>query len=371
MLAICDITICEVIFVGIFKNPFKFGTVVKGGDFCDREKEMEMILSDLRSGTHITLISPRRFGKTSLILNLFDKVDFAETFYIDLMGITTIEDFLNTYTKVFLDKLRGRSKIETILKKLLPKIEGLQLNIGSFGFTVSISPTHSNIEEVFSLPEKFKKKVIVAIDEFQEITNIKNFDLLSILRKNTQFFENTTFLFSGSRRHVMKDIFSNPEKPFYRFSKFVNISMLDKVETLNFIKRKFKSTLIDIDENICEMIYDISYGHPYYIQYLSHTLWNVVSLQKREYCNKEDFTEALNQVLLSERPMFEVLWDSLTTNQRIILRNISNGKSPYDTIMSAGSVKRAIDTLVKSDIIDKLGEKYQIIDPMFKIWLKK
>jgi len=353
------------------KNPFKFGTVVKGSDFCDRESEMEMILSDIRSGTHITLISPRRYGKTSLILNLFDRIDFANTFYIDVMGLTTVQDFLNVYTKTFIEKIGSKSKIDTIVKKFLSKVEGLQINIGSFGISLNISPTNSNIEEVISLPEKLNKRVVVAIDEFQEIANIKEFDLLAIFRKKAQFFQNTTFLFSGSKRHVMKDIFSNPERPFYRFSKIMNIDVLDKAETLTFIEYKFKSSTIDIGKDICEMIYDVSNGHPYYIQYISHTLCNIISLKRRSHCEIEDFNEALNQVLYSERPMFEMLWDSLTPNQKTVLRNIALDKSPYDLEMSAGSVKRVIDTLVKGDVIEKRNEKYYIIDPMLKLWLKK
>ncbi|SHH28660.1 AAA family ATPase [Thermosipho atlanticus] len=349
-------------------NPFKFGVVVKGHDFCDRENEINEIISDIKSGVSITLISPRRYGKTSLILNIFDRLNYLKTVYIDLMGITTIQDFLDVYVRAFFEYLGGVKKITASWKKIFPNLEDLQINFGPFGASFKVSPSIKNIEEVIALPEKIGGQVVVALDEFQEITNIKEIDLLALFRKKAQLFENTTFIFSGSRRHVMYEIFSNLEKPFYRFSKIYNLGSLNKEEAVGFVKHKFESTNIKIDKKLVERLYEICMGHPYYMQYISHILWNISS--NNEKCYEENLEEAVNLVLLSERPMFEALWDSLTSNQKMVLKSISYGISPYDLDISAGSVKAALDKLKKLDVVEKINRRYNVVDPFFSMWLK-
>lgn len=349
-------------------NPFKFGTVVKGHDFCGREKEIQELISDVESGTNVTIISPRRYGKTSLILNLFDRLSGIKTVYVDLMGITTINDFLDLYVRAFLEKLGGIKKITSSFRKLFPNIEDMQINFGAFGVNFKVSPTIRNIEEVISLPEKLGGKVLVALDEFQEITNIKEIDLIALFRKKAQMFENTTFIFSGSRRHIMNEIFSNIEKPFYRFSKIYNLGTLEKIDVVGFVKQKFNSTDVLIEDDVIEKLYDVSKGHPYYIQFISHTLWNITHTKGK--CEMRDLDEAINQVILSERPMFETLWDSLTANQKMVLKSVAFEVSPYDLDISAGSVKAALDKLVKMDVVEKVEKRYRVIDPFFAKWLK-
>lgn len=349
-------------------NPFKFGTVIKGHDFCGREKEIQELISDVESGTNVTIISPRRYGKTSLILNLFDRLSGIKTIYVDLMGITTINDFLDLYVRAFLEKLGGIKKITSSFRKLFPNIEDMQINFGAFGVNFKVSPTIRNIEEVISLPEKLGGKVLVALDEFQEITNIKEIDLLALFRKKAQMFENTTFIFSGSRRYIMNEIFSNIEKPFYRFSKIYNLGPLEKVDTVGFIKQKFNSTDVLIEDDVIEKLYEVSNGYPYYIQFISYTLWNMTDAKGK--CKMEDLEESIKQVILSVRPMFETLWDSLTSNQKMVLKSVAFEVSPYDLNISAGSVKSALDKLVKMDVIEKVEKRYKVIDPFFARWIK-
>uniref|UniRef100_A0A7C4VU01 ATP-binding protein n=1 Tax=Fervidobacterium thailandense TaxID=1008305 RepID=A0A7C4VU01_9BACT len=354
------------------RNPFKFGVVVDGDDFCDRGREIEELLSDIKSGIHVTIISPRRYGKTSLIKNLFNRVDFAQTFYVDLMGITTLEAFLSTYTTAILTGLGKRKKVETLVRKFLPKVDGIQITLGTVGFSLRIAPTANNVEEVLSITERLDKPVIIALDEFQEILNIQETDLLAILRKNAQFFKNTILIFSGSKRHVMRDIFLNHEKPFYRFSKVLSLGLLDKGEASNFIKRKFDETGFDIPYELCNKICDICSGHPFYIQYLAHILWNTISFKSnklKKVCTHQDLELATESILIGERAMFELVWDSLTPIQRMVLKNLAVGKSAYELKISSRSVKRALENLENLDIIEKCERGYRIVDPFLKIWL--
>lgn len=351
-------------------NPFKFGVVVKGADFCDRQMEMAEIESDIASGINITIISPRRYGKTSLILNLFDRLEGIESVYIDLMGITSINDFLDVYAHAFLEKIGGMQRFFELAKKIIPGIEKMELNFGPVGVDLRVSPTIRNVEEIISIPERLGSKVVVAFDEFQEITNVKEIDLLSVFRKKAQMFKNTTFIFAGSRRHVMNDIFSNPEKPFYRFSKVYNLEPLGKSETIGFLRHKFNSTIeeVQIGSDLLEHIYEVSNGHPYYVQYISHMIWNIAMESGK--LELEDVERAANKVLQSERSMYEMLWDSLSSNQKAVLKNIAYDISPYELNMSAGSVKTALDKLVKMDIIQKGEKRYELVDPFLGMWMK-
>jgi len=191
-----------------------------------------------------------------------------------------------------------------------------------------------------------------------------------VFRKKAQMFKNTTFIFAGSRRHVMNDIFSNAEKPFYRFSKVYNLEPLGKSETIGFLRHKFNSTIeeVQIDSDLLERIYEVSNGHPYYVQYMSHMMWNIaVESGKLEL---EDVERATNKVLQSERSMYEMLWDSLSSNQKAALKNIAYDISPYELNMSAGSVKTALDKLVKMDVIQKGEKRYELVDPFLGMWMK-
>jgi len=191
-----------------------------------------------------------------------------------------------------------------------------------------------------------------------------------VFRKKAQMFNNTTFIFAGSRRHVMNDIFSNAEKPFYRFSKVYNLEPLGKSETIGFLRHKFNSTIeeVEIGSDLLEHIYEVSNGHPYYVQYISHTIWNIaVESGKLEL---EDVEGAARKVLQSERSMYEMLWDSLSSNQKAVLKNIAYDISPYELNMSAGSVKTALDKLVKMDVIQKGEKRYELVDPFLGMWMK-
>ncbi len=365
-IAICEVAICEVM---VLKNPFRFGMVVKGEDFCDRHKEMKEISQAIKAGMSVSVISPRRYGKTSMIVNLLDTLEDYTKVYMDLMTVTSLNDFLERYSSSIFNSLGGIRKFLNDMDKLMKVHANVELNLGNFKFNFEASPNSTrDIEEVIGLPEKFKEKFVIVMDEFQEILNVTNIDLIAILRKKFQFFNNVSFIFSGSKRTMMKEIFSNPQKPFYRFSQIYELKPLERNEVVEFILKKFAKTGLKMERKMAERIYEISCGHAYYVQALCYHLW----FMAREAGNIEEsqLDEALKKVLLSEKSAFESVWDELNPNQKKVLKVLSYGKSPYSLKMSAGSVKRALETLEKSDIVEK-RERYEIIDPILRIWLRE
>ena len=125
---------------------------------------------------------------------------------------------------------------------------------------------------------------------------------------------------------------------------------------------------VPIDDGLLERIYELSNGHPYYVQYISHVIWNIAMESGK--LSIEDVEVAVNKILQSEKTMFEMLWDSLSSNQKATLKNIAYDISPYELNMSAGSVKTALDKLVKMDVIQKGEKRYELVDPFLGMWMK-
>lgn len=177
--------------------------------------------------------------------------------------------------------MQGRKRFETLIKKFLPGIDGIHLSLGVVGLCVNIAPTEKSLEEVLGISKRLGIPVILVLDEFQELMNIGEIALLPIPRKTAQFFQNVALLFAGSGRHVVCDIFSDIERPFYRFSKLVYLGVLDRIKTTRFLKRKFGETLFEVPGHICEAMYQITVGHPCYVQYFAHQLWNKLYFESK------------------------------------------------------------------------------------------
>ena len=349
-------------------NPFKFGMVVRGSDFCDREKEMAELIQIIKSGMSVTLISPRRYGKTSLIINLLDRLDEYKKVYIDLMSIVSLNAFLEKYSSEIFKSVGGLKKFINKLNKMI-KISGkVNLDIGTLKLSIDVDPKATDdVESIIDLPTKFDGKFVIVIDEFQEIMNITEIDLVSILRKKFQFFQNTVFIFSGSKRSIMREIFANPAKPFYRFSQIYELENLEMEESKKFVIDKFRFSGVEIENGTFEKIYEITNGHAYYLQALSYHLWFLTKDKKK--VEESDVDVALKKVIFAEKTAFESLWDELTPNQKKVLKALAYNLSPYSVKISPGSVNRSLEGLKKIDQIDK-NDEFKITDPIFKVWLK-
>ena len=350
------------------ENPFKFGMVVRGSDFCDREKEISDLIQIVNSGMSVTLISPRRYGKTSLIINLLDRLDGYKKVYIDLMSVVSLNAFLEKYSTEILNSAGGLKKFVSKLNSMIKITGKMSLDIGNLNLEIDVDPRATDdVENVIELPAKLDGKFVIVMDEFQEIMNITEIDLISILRKKFQFFQNTVFIFSGSKSSIMREIFANPDKPFYRFSQIYELQNLEIEESRKFVMDKFRSSGVEIENDAFKKIYEITNGHAYYLQALSYHLWFLTKDRKK--AEIPDVYAALKKVIFGEKAAFESLWDGLTPNQKRILKVLSRDLSPYSLKISAGSVNRALESLKKIDLVER-NDEFRIMDPIFKIWLK-
>ncbi len=348
------------------RNPFRFGMVVKGENFCDREKDMENVIQAIESGMSVSIISPRRYGKTSFVVNMLERLNGYKKVYLDLMGVTTVDDFLSKYSSAVFESLGGVRKFLANLENFV-KIRGkVNVDLKALKIQFDVNSSTSDIESIVKLPGKFKEKFVIVMDEFQEIKNITEVDVIAILRKEFQFFDNAVFVFLGSKKTMMKKIFSDPQKPFYRFTQIYELAPLEKEKVAQFVQERFAIFNVKIQSELIDRLYNITQGHPYYIQALCYHLW--FYMQDSKQINEEKIEFALEKVLFMENGAFENIWDKLTPNGKKVLKALAQNRSPYSLKMSAGSVKRSLENLENSDIVEK-NKTYSIIDPLFKIWM--
>lgn len=255
------------------QNPFVFGEVVKGENFADRTKEIEELVSDLRSSQNIVLFSPRQYGKTSLIMRVLEELkDEVISVYCDLMKVTTKERFAEIYG----------SAIASVGGKL-------ELGLGRQEKDID-----AVLERLYDLPQRLAerkgKPVVVVFDEFQEVIALNGEAVLRTMRAKIQHHEDVAYVFIGSQKRLFLDIFANKNRAMYGIGKFLPLERIPEDEFCEFIIGKFKATRIKIREDQCRRIIEITQGHPAFTQQLCHTLWYIT--QKKTTVSLADIEEA-------------------------------------------------------------------------------
>lgn len=372
-------------------NPFIFGETVTNENFCNRKNEIKDLVEEIKNCQNIMIFSPRRFGKTSLVFKVLEKIENKSfiPFYIDLFPVLTEKDFvdlsISSFSKLFKKDIKSMLiNIKNFFKNINPSVS---ISVSPDG-TPSANITFSEkdiipvIKDVFNgiyntLKSKNKKGIIV-FDEFQQIGEIDNPGKIEkALRGVIQNHRNISYIFMGSKKHLLVDMFENPNRPFYKSSLHFPI---DKIETdvfSVFVKNKFLKTKRNISDDLSKKIIEISENHPYYTQMLSHTIWSNSS--ENNTITSEHIKLAIKTILKREEPAFFNIWNNLSINQKKLLIAISS-KEPEDKIFSSkiirkynlkssSSIQRSMSQLEKKDIIDKNKEYFDINDVFFKHWI--
>lgn len=376
------------------ENPFVYGKVVRGKYFADREAEIAELINDIASGQNVIVFSPRRYGKTSLILEVLDRVK-AEgllTFYLDLFKVTSQETFIAAYAKEVARLHGGRiqtmlKKIRDLLPRLVPKVvmkgEKVDLEVEfEFDPRADKGPLFDDLfEAVATMSLQTGKKAVVVFDEFQEITgwDVKG-QIERQMRTHFQMHESVSYIFMGSKRHLMQELFRNKNRPFYRFGKHFPLGKIPKDEFAEFIQRHFEETGYQTDLDAIREILHVADDHPYYTQLLCHILWD--RKRQEKVIAKEDIYLAVQEVFMREAHAFHDIWDMLPLKSRQLLvalakedspqvRPFSSGFLQKHNLGSASSVQRAITRLLEEEVLEKTNGGYQFTDVFFKRWLRQ
>lgn len=360
------------------QNPFKFGSVVDGEYFTNRVKEIEQIIKTINSTNHLILIAPRRFGKTSLVQKVLSGRK-TKSIFINVQTINNVDEFAAKILKKTYDVF----KIEQLKNKIrsFRVIPDLSINPITQEVSVSFSAKDVNkkylLEDVLNMLNSLAQKnnrIICVFDEFQDIERIGK-SLLGQLRSIMQNHVGINYIFLGSQESMMKYIFEDKKSPFYHFGSLMKLEPIGKDEFFNFIKDRFESTGVKInDEQIDELVLFTS-CHPYYTQQLAFNLWNNIELYGH---NKNIVNQAIEQIVKIHDYDYERLWQNFNNTDRKIITGLCILIAPplsaefgsKTGIKSSSTVLSGIKRLVEKGYIIYNKGTYTIEDPYFRLWVK-
>lgn len=368
-------------------NPFY--TLGYGGPeyFCDREKESKQLIEALTNGRNVALISPRRLGKTGLIQHVFQKLQAEDSnrrcFYLDIFSTQSQTDLVRLMAGSILGKLDTFSEkimtsISSFFKSCRPVFSFDSLN-GSPTVSLDVQPSNSEhtFREIIEYLKVSGHECYVAIDEFQQILEYPELGTEALLRSMAQFSPNVHFIYSGSKQHLMADIFSSPKRPFYQSTARMGLSPLARNVYYEFASRLMKEGGRILPKEVFDQTYDFAHGFTYYIQDILNRLFSI---------NVEEISQShLHQVFAEIREEGDVVYkdycDLLAKGQLRLLKAIAADdicRKPYENefmkrhrLSAVSSVKQAITTLVSNGVIAKSDDGYFIYDRYLSLWLKK
>lgn len=366
-------------------NPFKYGEAVIGKTFTNRTKEIKDIISCINSAQNIFIYAARRQGKTSLIKNVVAKLGKSVIpIYVDLERVTSISQFIEVYSEAISSPIllykQGIKTLAKLFTQITPSVEisphgGFK---ASFSFAKTSQQTDKALEEIINLPQKLSKetgkRVLVIFDEFQEIENFGGIMLEKKLRSFIQHHNEVCYVFMGSKTHIILDIFSNPNRPFYKSSKIYPLPEMEADSLIKYIEEGFFSTGKKISKELTARLVTFCNRHPYFVQLFSHTLW--------ELSNKEvkfqDLNDSIKDILLSQSELYYNWYDSLTIPQRSLLKALSANSEIYSedvrisfNLGAKSTIQSSVNTLRRKGFVDKSDKGYKILDPFFILWLQK
>lgn len=351
------------------KNPFKFGTVVDGAFFTDREKELQSIGQLLESENHLVLISPRRFGKTSLVCKALQYID-RPVIMVNLQSVTTVAELAALLLKrVF--KIYPFEKIKHAMThfRFIPTFS---VNPMTDGVDVAFQPGSDNnvvLEDVLMLIEKLgeKNKFVVVLDEFQEIVDLEK-GLDKYLRSVMQLQHNVNYIFLGSQESMMTDIFEKKKSPFYHFGVLMRLPKIPYDDFFRYLTERFAFIVPEQSEQIAKDILLFTQCHPYYTQQLAFQVWNIL---EQESQTVEVVNHAVDELTQLHDFDYERIWMAMNKTDRHILTILAqSATSPLDSKreMPTSTAFSALKRLSKQGYVIK-NKKYEIDDPFFARWI--
>ena len=370
-------------------SPFIFGTTVSDRSFTNRELETAKLKSNLLNGINTTIISPRRWGKSSLVEKVVFEINRTEsntkTIVIDLFSVGSEEEFLESFAREVIKASSSKwedwmSSGRDLFKKLIPKLSiGIDPNT-DFSLSFDWVELKKNSDEVLNLPETIANargiKFIICLDEFQNLSSFNEYLVFEKkLRAYWQRHKSVTYCLYGSKRHMMTDIFNNPAKPFYRFG---DIMLLQKIETnrwISFICIGFANTGKHIDENIANVIPSLMKNHSWYVQQLAHYIWNLTDSK----ASVAEVNRALSELINANSPLYQKETETISHTQLNLLKAVVKGETQFTS--TAVMQKHALGTprnvsknksiLINSDMIHEVNGVFEFVDPAFELWFKK
>jgi AAA+ ATPase superfamily predicted ATPase len=369
--------------------PFVFGRIATNKEFINREKDIEHLISNFKGLVNTVVISPRRWGKTSMINRAVEIIRAEKSelkvCQIDLFTTRKEEEFYLALAKEVLRVTSSKwddmvKNAKTFLSRLMPRITFSPDMQNELSFGLGWDEIKSNPGEILDLVESIaidkKIHIVICIDEFQNIGTFENsVAFQKRLRAHWQRHQNVSYCLYGSKRHMLLDVFTNTSMPFYKFGDMIFLEKIDTDHWIKFIKKRFKDTGKTITSAEAGMITSLADNHSYYVQQLAQQVW----LMTFDNCNTEIIRNTHDNLVNQLSLLFINIIESLSTNQINFLKAILANEtqlSSQDTLKkyrlgTSANVIRIRKALLEREIIDITGDKIYIQDPMFSHWLRK
>lgn len=369
------------------KNPFVTNGYAGAEYFCDRIEESKIIGDLLCNENNVALISPRRLGKTDLIWHIFNNETFQRDYYcfiVDIYATKSLNDFVNMFGKAVIDTLRPQGK--KVWEKFISMVSSLRSEISfdmngmpvwSVGLGTINNPAVT-LNEIFSYLDNSDKPCIVAIDEFQQIVRYEDETIEAIIRTYVQRCTNAHFIFSGSQRHLMNEMFTSPARPFYQSVAIINLQPLALDVYTDFCVAKFEQVGKYIERDVVRILYERFDAVTSYMHRILNVLFSKTN--KGEICNAIMVDEAIDLIIRLSSDTYESLFYQMPEKQRMLFLAIAReGKVKEITggtfvrkhkLISSSSVNSALKGLLEKDFITMDKNMYCVYDHFFVLWLK-
>ncbi len=371
------------------ETPFIFGKIVSGKEFTDRESETVWLQQQWQAGNNCMIISPRRWGKSSLVEHAVRKKQqqHAGTLFcfIDLYNVRSEQEFYEVFARELLkvtanswEEIARNAKL--FFKHLIPRLSFSPDPASEISLGFDWKELKKNPSEVLNLPEKIgkakKKEIVICLDEFQ---NISFFDeplaLQKKLRAHWQKHQQATYCLYGSKRHLLMDFFTKPSMPFYQFGEILFLQKIAEAYWVPFISGHFAASGKSITERQAMHIARIMDNHPYFVQQLAQAVW----LRTAKKCSDDVIDKTLAELLDQYSILYQKEVDQLTNPQLNFLRALCDKVeqlSSAETIRkyrlgTSANIPRIRTALENKELIDITGKQINFNDPLFESWLKQ
>ena len=369
------------------RNPFVYQGYVSPDYFCDRIVETEELIGNLQNRRNTMLISPRRIGKTGLIKNAFHKLKEIEKdaicIYVDIFSTKNQQEFVQVLGSAITQDVLSRG--QRAMKNLLEffgswrPVFGQDPYTGTPTISISIEPSQSTVslKSIFDYLSLSKREVYIAIDEFQQITKYPETGIEALLRSHIQFIPNAHFVFSGSKRRLMTQLFNSPERPFYQSTVSMGLEPLHEEIYYDFTRRFFEAKKGSFSQEMFHHVYHRFDGVTRSIQLMLNRLYET----EKNVCSEAQINEAILHIVNQSSMQYEELINLLTDNQLSLMKAIAQEGcvvSPQGdefikryNLPSASSIKTALDVLLDKDLVYRTQTGYIIYDHFLAIWLRR
>ena len=367
-------------------NPFVVGKYVSDKYFCDRSEETEFLWKQIVNGRNVALISPRRIGKSGLIQHFFNQSIIQEgyhVFFVDIYATTSLAELVYMMGKEIYEQLKPQSTVwkEKFFQVISSFRVGFKLDAltGVPGFDIGlgdIQVPQTTLDEIFAYLNEADKPCIIAIDEFQKIGEYAEKNVEALLRTKIQKCQRAQFIFSGSKRHMMSNMFNSPSKPFYQSTVSMGLEPIPIDAYVDFAVRLFEENGRHVDKSVVETVWQKYDGYTWFVQMMMNELFALTKVG--DTCHEERIAEAQQNVIMSQEGIYRDILSHLPPKQKVVLQAIAKERTAQNitsskfikkyNLNSASSVQAAVKLLLKNDLITQTDGVYRVYDYFFSEW---